>query len=343
MFENRRVCIIGMGYVGLTLGIALASRGVNVTGVEINEAILTSLKSGEAHFKEAGINDALQSCLMKGQIDFTDKLPNSSYNFIIITVGTPLDDDGNVNFDGLNKAIDSLPYFQLAQETVVVLRSTVAVGSSKALFEKFRSKGIENISFAPERTIEGNALQELYSLPQIVGANNSHALERTSELFSIMTDKIVKVSSLEIAELAKLFNNTYRDITFAVGNYFSLVAQQFGSNGIEAINAANLDYPRGGIPSPGLVGGPCLEKDPYILSYPKYITHNIPLLHQFNFTTMSRTFNESLITSFSELIIKHSNGTPIVVSGLAFKGRPATSDLRGSMGMRLFKTTRTRL
>jgi len=334
---DARVCIIGMGYVGLTLAIALAMRGVKTTGVEINKDILGSIRMGEPHFKEAGIEVALKSCIASGKLSFSASVDSLDYDFVIITVGTPLNENGEVYFDGLLAAINGLPKFSSNHDVVVILRSTIAVGSSNALLNMLETKGITNVCFAPERTIEGEALKELYSLPQVIGANNNFAMEKTVDLFSVLTDKIVRVSSLEIAELAKLFNNTYRDMTFAIGNYFALIAQQFGSNGIEAIQAANLDYPRGGIPNPGFVGGPCLEKDPYILSFNEYATHEIPLLAQYNFTMMSRAFNETLVHAFSELVLKHVNGFSVVMSGLAFKGKPATSDLRGSMGIRLLK------
>ena len=335
MTKSYNVGIIGMGYVGLTLAIAFAQRGVNVTGVEVRQDILDSIKSGKAHFKELGIDEALQKCIRNGSLSFAERLASNQYDYCVMTVGTPLNAEGQVSFESLERAISGLPDFGEASEFTMILRSTVAVGTSRALLDKLKAKGIQNVVFAPERTIEGNALNELYTLPQIIGANNQIAMSKGELIFSIITQKIIKVSSLEIAELAKLFNNTYRDITFAVGNYFALVAQQYGSNGIEAIAAANQDYLRGGIPKPGFVGGPCLEKDPYILSYKKYASTEIKLLDEFNFTMMSRTFNELLVEKFCHYIERHCNGSPIILSGIAFKGRPATSDLRGSMGIRL--------
>ena len=336
-----KVVVIGLGYVGLTLAIALARKGVKVQGVEINKAILKSIKNGSPHFVEHNLDVELQKVTASGLFSAYDKVPEGECNFIIVTVGTPLQEEKKVGFDGLERALDSIPNVKKGGDTCLVLRSTVAVGTSANLAERLGLKGIKNICFAPERTIEGNALEELSTLPQIIGGNSPSAVQACSDLFSILTPKIVRVSSLEIAELAKLFNNTYRDINFALGNYFALVAQRFGADGVEAIEASNRDYKRGGIPIPGLVGGPCLEKDPYILSYGKYAHTDIPILDQFNFTKMGRQFNEQLTTLICERVRRLPENSVLIMSGLAFKGQPETSDLRGSVSLTLYSQLRS--
>ena len=337
MRVDKSVCIIGLGYVGLTLAIALVKRGVRVYGVEQNMKILQKLGLGHAHFKETGIDEELRSSLKNGLFTLHREYPEKVMDFCIITVGTPLDENHEVHFSSLEKAIDGIPYVTNPDEFTLILRSTVAVGTTKALLPSLDQRNIKNVCFAPERTIEGNALEELYNLPQIIGASNTTAMTNSKELFKILTDHIVEVSSIEIAELAKLFNNTYRDINFAIGNYFSLIAQQFGADGLEAIQAANKDYKRGGVPMPGFVGGPCLEKDPHILSFRKYSENTFDLLTEYNFTKLGREFNEQLVPSFSNMLKTKTKGKKVLLTGVAFKGRPATSDLRGSMSIKLMR------
>lgn len=138
-----------------------------------------------------------------------------------------------------------------------------------------------------------------------------------------------------MAELIKLFNNTYRDVHFAIGNMFNEVAQLYGINGVEAIEIANSSYPRSKIARPGFVGGPCLEKDAYIL------TNNLPPSKGKDFIISARKYNESLEEKVLKWIkLNDSHSMPIkkiCISGLAFKGEPSTSDLRGSNSLNIAK------
>lgn len=180
----------------------------------------------------------------------------------------------------------------------------------------------------PERTVEGKAVEELTHLPQIISGNNEQALEMAQKFFRHMTPYVIPVSSLEEAELVKLYCNTYRDMTFAIGNAFCIAAQTFGVNGVDVIRHANQGYDRSNIALPGFVAGPCLEKDAYIL------TNNMPDCDSKKFILNGRKFNESL----EDLVVdwvrgnvgEPDRGKPIVLSGMAFKGKPETSDLRGS-------------
>ena len=144
------------------------------------------------------------------------------------------------------------------------------------------------LCFCPERTIEGNALDELSELPQIIGGLNSNSYNAAEDFFRKITPTILSVESLEAAELVKLFNNTYRDIEFSTGNYFNRIAQSFGINGVSLIKTANYLYPRSKIALPGLVGGPCLEKDSYIL------VHEMPDNKGKDFVLGARNHNESM-------------------------------------------------
>jgi UDP-N-acetyl-D-mannosaminuronic acid dehydrogenase len=337
------ISIIGMGYVGLTLGVALARVGITVHGVESNRQILDKLQSGKAHFYEPGIDGYLQE-LNNEKIFFHSVLP-SDVNFFahIISVGTPLNAEKEPDFDHLMNALKAIEPC-VGGDELIVLRSTVSVGTTRNLvvpwLSEITGKDVSSlrVAFCPERTIEGSALDELEKLPQIISGLNSESEDLAEQLFLPLTQNIVKVESLEAGELVKLFNNTYRDMHFSLGNCFSMVAQDFGVDGFKVIEAANFHYPRSHIPKPGFVGGPCLEKDAYILvnSYGKKNGNNCEI----DFILGARRYNESIVDSVIEWVDKESSFKDdgvVVISGLAFKGVPETSDLRGSLGVMLGK------
>ena len=218
----------------------------------------------------------------------------------------------------------------------MIIRSTVSVGTTRKvvlpLLEKLSGKRAQElfVSMCPERTVEGKALLELTTLPQIISGNNSSALRTARRVFEKISPQIIEAQSLEEAELAKLYCNTYRDINFSVGNAFCLAAQKFGVDGARVIRLANEGYSRSKISLPGFVAGPCLEKDAYIL------TDNMPDCASKNFILTARKISESLEDFVVDWVTRHVDASEtLILSGMAFKGRPATSDLRGSSAVNI--------
>jgi UDP-N-acetyl-D-mannosaminuronic acid dehydrogenase len=334
----QKIGVVGMGYVGLTFSIVGANKGLIISGIEKNENILKTIKNGKAHFFEKKINFNLKNIINKN-LFVCDSFKNMGrQDAFVITVGTPLisDKDGP-NIQHIIEALKSISSIFTGSE-LVVLRSTVSVGVTREHVIPYLSKisGVKqsnlNVAFCPERTIEGDALKELTHLPQIIGANNDEALNLAEKLFLNLTPTILKVESIEAAELIKLFNNTYRDVHFSVGNYFNEIAQSFGINGLKLIKSANYKYTRSQIAMPGFVGGPCLEKDPHIL------THNLKSSKGKDFILNARKYNESLEDSVVNWIVKVTKKlktNSFGITGLAFKGKPDTSDLRGSSGINI--------
>ena len=330
-----RIGIVGLGYVGLTLGIAAADNGIEVYGVETNQLIKDSLKNNKAHFYEPGL-DALIKRHNGKEFFCVEEFPHDkAFDAFVITVGTPLKTgEKEPNFDYIKQALSTTIKKIYDGSQLVVLRSTVSVGTTRNVvlpyLAEISGKKEDEILVAmcPERTIEGKAVEELTTLPQIVSGNNEKAVKIAIDLFRHMTDYVIDVASLEEAELVKLYCNTYRDMTFALGNAFCMAAQTFGVDGINAIKHANQGYGRSNIAMPGFVAGPCLEKDAYIL------INNMIDCDSKDFIMQGRRFNESLV----DIVIDWVNtiiGEPsaekrITLSGMAFKGQPETSDLRGS-------------
>jgi len=333
ILEDNNVCIIGLGYVGLTLAVAMADVGYRVHGVEINQHVRDCISQGKAHFSETGIDKRIGDLISRGVLTTSEKLSADTQSSVyIITVGTPVDDDKKTKMESIKHVAQDVANV-LKDGDMVILRSTVRVGICADVVKPILdSAGVKyDLAFCPERTVEGKAIEELRSLPQVVGGINQSSTLRASRLFHMLTPSVVRVSSLEAAEMVKLVSNTFRDINFAFANEIALAADAAGLSANEVITASNLGYPRGGVKSPGPVGGPCLEKDPYILAEG---------LQQHGFTPelslAGRRLNEALpqqVATKLKIVAadrKISVGK-ICVLGLAFKGRPATSDLRGTL------------
>jgi len=266
---DSEICIMGVGYVGLTLGVAMAKRGYKVHGVEIDQNKLSLLKLGKPYFYEVGLESAMRAMVNNGSLTFSDEIPSRPYPVYIITVGTPLAKGTRIpRFDMIERTAGEISNV-MVEGSLVVLRSTVAVGTTREVILPILQRKVKapQVVFSPERTLEGRALEELFTLPQVVGAIDERSMIRASQIFHRITPTVVRVSCLETAEIIKLFDNVYRDIQFAIGNEIAEICETVGVNGYEAIRAANLGYVRTNIALPGYVGGPCLSKDPYILAY----------------------------------------------------------------------------
>lgn len=331
--------VIGLGYVGLTLAVAASAKGIDVYGVETNQHIKDCLKQNRAHFFEPGLDNLIKRNNNK-TLHVVEKFPEDvKFDAFIITVGTPLKKiDGKKqeepNFEYIKSALEGALKDIYDGSQLIILRSTVSVGTTRNVVLPFLAKLCGKpessilISMCPERTLEGKAVEELTHLPQVISGNNAESIEIAQKLFRIMTPCVVTANSIEEAELIKLYCNTYRDMTFAIGNAFCMAAQEFGVDGISAIEHANYGYARSNIAKPGFVAGPCLEKDAYIL------INNMPDCDSKNFILSARKFNESLedivVRWVKEKVGEPADDKIVAISGMAFKGQPETSDLRGS-------------
>ncbi len=344
---HRHIVVVGLGYVGLTLALALSDAGFKVTGVEIDEEKVKRLQNSDSYIHEIGLQELLRENINKNFRAQT-KVPDDGDVFII-SVGTPI-----VSLNGEQKP--ELKYLEgslqmiaekLRHGNLVILRSTVPVTTCRNFviprLEELTSMkcGFDfHLSFAPERTAEGKAIKELRELPQVIGGFNIDSVEATAALFRELTRTIIRVDSLEAAEMIKLINNSFRDYVFAYSNFVSQLAAKFNINISHVIQAANEGYPRDKVPmpSPG-VGGPCLTKDPYIFSF---VANNADLTdHVFK---DSRLINEGMhpfiVNSVKQRLSalgKEIKGANILICGLAFKGYPETGDIRNSTSVEILK------
>jgi UDP-N-acetyl-D-mannosaminuronic acid dehydrogenase len=332
------VGIVGLGYVGLTLATVLAEAGNSVIGIEKREDLVDMTNEGIPHFTETGLPDALAGVTKSKKLvaasAFDDSFTCDTY---IITVGTPLAPDGVARLDMIEAAARDIAA-NMHDGALIILRSTVKIGTTRDVVAPILTASGKkfDIAMCPERTLEGKALQELRELPQIVGADDPAVADRAAAVFRRLTSSIVLVSGIETAEIIKLISNTFRDVQFAFANEVARICDAFGVSAHEVISAGKLGYGRTNIPLPGLVGGPCLEKDPHILMESAR-TRGISL----EITKAGRLVNErqpqETVDFISSEIERRQMQAPLKINilGMAFKGQPETSDLRGSMSIKV--------
>jgi len=329
------VVLGGCGHVGLPLGLALADAGLRVSLFDTNDAAVRLVQSGSMPHREKDAQEVLERTLASGNLTATTE-PSSvgSAECLIVVVGTPVDEHLNPDPEAVLKAVEQVGE-HLRDGQLLVLRSTVFPGVTRMVERLIERMGKSiDVAFCPERIAEGKAMDELYSLPQLVSARNARSSERAAELFSKIATTIVQIQPEE-AELAKLFTNSYRYIKFAAANQLFMMANDFGVD-YERIRAAVVqDYPRAAdLPGPGFAAGPCLLKD----------TMQLAAFNQNNFALgmASMQINEGLpLYLLSRIEKTYPLDTMTVgILGMAFKGE--SDDTRSSLSYKLKRVLNVR-
>ena len=325
--SDTTVCVIGVGFVGLTLSVTLCDYDMKVLAWEKNTAVREDLTSGKTSILEPGLQEKLKAHTELENFKTIETFEEAKAATVyILTVGTPIK-NGEIDLTQIENALLQISP-ALDDHDLVVIRSTTAVGTCKELIVPLLQRTGKKVFLAmcPERTVEGRALDEMTSLPQIVGSDTEEGYLAAAKLFSAIGTEIVRVKNLESAELTKLLNNTYRDLMFAFANEIAEIALEYDVNVTEIIQAANHNYARSNIALPGLSGGPCLEKDPWIL-----VQSGIKKGLGMEISSSSRLVNERVLIKFlSRILSDRIPPKKIALLGLAFKGNPPTLDLRGS-------------
>ncbi len=322
-----KVAIFGVGYVGLTFAVHLASKGINIIGVDISNKTIDSLNSNVVTINEEGLSEKFLK--YRKMMRFVKKL-DEKVDVFVVTVGTPVLNGRIV----LSKVIDVVNEVanNLSGGELVILRSTLKIGSTRNVVKKILDESGKKyfLGFCPERTVEGKALQELASLPQIVGGIDEESSKEAANFFKKLGNEVVSLKTIEAAELVKLINNNYRYLTFAFSNEMAVFAEEIGIDFIEVVKAANYNYSRSSVPLPGLAAGPCLPKDAVIiLESAKEKNLSLNLVN--DAFEVNASLPEHVARKVSKLI--KNKKEYIIVSGLAFKGRPKNTDMRGSQSV----------
>src|SRR5215471_6045629 len=329
----KRVGIVGLGYVGITLAVALARKGFMVFGCDRVPEVVTALAAGRPHIFEPGIAEGLREHLNE-RLHVSGVLPDTPLDAVVLCVSTPVDPaTRRPDLEGLRSAAHAVAR-AVGPDTLVVVRSTVPVGASRAVVlpELLAAWGRARLAMCPERTIQGQALRELEELPQVIGGLDEASGEMAESLFSGLASRTVRVSSLEAAEAVKLINNCHTDLIYSFGNEVALLAERLALDPLELIRAANVDYPRPDLARPGFVGGGCLSKDPYILmasstaaGYEPWLVGRARGLNEYLPLHVARRFVELLREARGTVA-----GAQALLLGFAYKGWPPTDDMRGA-------------
>ncbi len=258
----KKIAVLGgCGHVGLPLALSFASRGQDVTIVDVDAVAVARVNRGEVLFLEDGAAPLLANHIGRNLRATVDAQAVGACEVIIVVVGTSIDEHMNPRVEALLQVIEELcPHLREGQ--LLILRSTVFPGATLRVQRWLEANvpGVD-LAFAPERVAQGFALREIASLPQIVAGTTPRAFERAAELFSLVASKIVPLEPTE-AELAKLFCNASRYVSFAIANQFYALCADNGIDYYRIHHAVTLDYPRmKHLPAAGFAAGPCLFKD----------------------------------------------------------------------------------
>jgi UDP-N-acetyl-D-mannosaminuronic acid dehydrogenase len=329
--DTQNIVIVGGGgHVGLPLALVLADSGYKSISLDISRDTVDLINEGGMPFFEQGAQELLTKTLQEKSFKATtDHKVIEDANILIVVIGTPVDEHLNPDPNSVVNAISAcIPFMNSSQ--LVVLRSTVFPGVTSRVTQLLEGAGLSpDVTFCPERILEGQALKELRELPQIIGANSERAAERAVALFSSLGIQTITVTPEE-AELAKLFTNVWRYIKFAAANQFWLMSNEAGLDFSRIREAITFDYPRAtDLPNAGFTAGPCLFKDTMQLA--AFSNNNFALGHS------AMLVNEGIpLYVVSKIEEEHdlSNKT-VGILGMAFKGE--SDDIRSSLAYKLKK------
>ena len=325
----KRICVMGLGYIGLPTASLLANRGYEVHGVDIVQKTVDIINQGRIHIVEPGLDTFVQSAVKSGKL-VADIKPTEA-DIFIVAVPTPFKDNHVPNVDYIISATKSIaPYIK--EGNIVILESTSPVGTTDVMEQTLKDVGVDvtKIHFAhcPERVLPGKIMHELVHNDRIVGGTTLEATKATAEFYRTFVEGEVLETDARTAEMAKLTENSFRDVNIAFANELSMLSEKFGIDVWELIDLANR-HPRVNILQPGCgVGGHCIAVDPwFIVDAAKGDAKLIKTARETN-DYKSEWVIEKIKNSALLFEKKSGRSAKIACMGLAFK--PDIDDLRES-------------
>jgi UDP-N-acetyl-D-glucosamine dehydrogenase len=317
-----RVAIIGQGYVGLTIAVGAAGSGHNVVGFDVNEDLVKELNSGNSHIE--GISDSQLADFVSGGLftASTDPSVLEGSDVIVIAVPTPLDSDRNPDLSFLHAAAELINQY-VKTPALIINESTSYPGTLRKEIAA-RIKGIEHLfASSPERVDPGNTEWGVKNTPRLIGGLTPAAVSKAHDFYSTFCDSIIEVSSPEVAEAAKIFENTFRQVNIALVNEFAQISDALGISSREIIEAA-ATKPYGFMPfnpGPG-VGGHCIPVDP---SYLAHVANEVGV--PATFIKRANDVNLAMPAYVVKRVVAGSGGAivgkSVVVVGVSYKANVA--------------------
>ncbi|MEK3935756.1 nucleotide sugar dehydrogenase [Sporosarcina sp. FSL W7-1349] len=265
---DKKLCVIGLGYIGLPTAVMFANSGVQVHGVDINERAVSLISNKQLHIEENGLQERLERAIDEGK--FTVSTEPVEADVYIVAVPSPINPDNTANLEYIRQATASIvPY--LKKGALVILESTVPPKTvENIMLPELRRSNLTLgedlfVAHSPERVIPGKIFEELINNDRIVGGITPESSEMTKELYQTFVQGEIHLTDATTAELVKVMENTYRDVNIAFANELAKIAESIDVDIWEAIRFANF-HPRVNIHTPGPgVGGHCIAVDPWFL------------------------------------------------------------------------------
>lgn len=325
--KYKEICILGLGYIGLPTACMFATHGIKVHGVDINEDVINSLKSGLVHIVEPGLEELFHSALNSGNLLISSSV--KACDAFIIAVPTPFKENKKADMKAVIAACEAItPH--LREGNLVMLESTSPPRTTEDLVKPIlESTGLKagidfHLAYSPERVLPGQIISELVNNARIIGGINPESSGAGKLLYQNFVKGEIHCTTATTAEMTKLMENTYRDVNIAIANEFCKLADRFGIDVWEAIKLSNL-HPRVNILNPGPgVGGHCISVDPW------FLVEAAPDIT--NLISQARIVNDSqpqfVVNSLRKKIGIELLGKKIAILGLSYK--PEVDDLRES-------------
>jgi len=327
--QVKSICVIGLGYIGLPTAALLANRNYKVHGVDIVQSTVDIINQGNIHIVEPDLDTFVRSAVNSGNL-IADTKPKKS-DIFIIAVPTPFHEGYVPNIDYVLSATEAIaPYIE--EGNIVILESTSPVGTTHKVAEVLASKGVDinkvHVAHCPERVLPGQIMRELVENDRIVGGINKEATKATVEFYKTFVSGEVLQTDAKTAEMAKLTENSYRDINIAFANELSILSDKFNINVWELIELANR-HPRVNILQPGAgVGGHCIAVDPWFIVHAGGDDAKIIKAAREVNTYKTEWAIEKIKNAALNFKNKHNKTAKVACMGLAFK--PNIDDLRES-------------
>lgn len=325
----KDICVVGLGYIGLPTAALLANKGYNVHGVDVVQSTIDTINQGKIHIVEPELDVFVKGAVNSGNLK-ADLKPSFADVFII-SVPTPFHKGYIPNLDYVASATRSIASY-VKDENIVILESTSPVGTTEMVEKILKENGVNTakiyVAHCPERVLPGKIMKELVQNDRIVGGLTDEASKRTAEFYKTFVDGEVLQTDARTAEMAKLTENSFRDINIAFANELSILCDKFNINVWELIRLANR-HPRVNILSPGVgVGGHCIAVDPWFIVHAGGSDARLIKTSREVNTYKTQWATEKIKNAALKFELENGKKPKIACMGLAFK--PDIDDLRES-------------
>lgn len=333
--KKPTVTMMGLGYIGLPTAALIASKGINVRGVDINKKAVDTINQGRIHIVEPDLEGLVKYDIEKGYLKaYTDC---SASDVFLIAVPTPFYDDYEPDLSYVENAV-SMIIPHLKEGNLVILESTSPVGTTEKISSQIFESRPElrdklHIAYCPERVLPGKVIYELEQNDRSIGGINEQSSIKAIEFYSLFVKGHLYKTNSRTAEMCKLVENASRDVNIAFANELSIISEKAGINVWELIELANK-HPRVNILNPGVgVGGHCIAVDPWFII--NQFKDDAKLMKQ------ARIINDKkplwVVSKIEEIAqqFKHKTNREAIIGCLGLAYKPDIDDLRESPSMEI--------